>query len=221
MRELDKEVIEILADENQLESFIERHEAFILAKASRGAGRYITKSDDEWMIALDAFYKAIRKYDYSKGSFISFAELTIQRSMIDYYRSQKKFNNETPVDILDEQSSSENNSDDIRSEIQIISQVLHSYGFSFMDLVDASPKAKKTKKSCLLAVAYIVDQPILYLEMGKTKQLPIKQLVKKFSIPRKTFERHRKYIIAVVEILHGDYPCLAEYFKHMGKEVRR
>jgi RNA polymerase sigma factor len=34
-------------------------------------------------------------------------------------------------------------------------------------------------------------------------------------------ERHRKYIIAAIEILAGDYPCLAEYMKPQREEQDR
>ena len=52
-------------DEPFLERFIEAHEAFVLRCASRHAGFAVTRSDDEYSVALLAFYEAIKGYDLS------------------------------------------------------------------------------------------------------------------------------------------------------------
>jgi RNA polymerase sigma factor len=41
----------------------------------------------------------------------------------------------------------------------------------------------------------------------------MKELVSATGISRKILDRHRRYIIAAVEILSGDYPLLAEYMQ--------
>ena len=57
--------------------------------------------------------------------------------------------------------------------------------------------------------------------MRDSKQLPIKIIEKNTDIPRKILERYRKYLIAVAEILSGDYPYLSEYLSYIKKEVIR
>ena len=52
-------------DEPFLERFIEAHEASVLRCASRHAGFAVTRSDDEYSVALLAFYEAIKGYDLS------------------------------------------------------------------------------------------------------------------------------------------------------------
>jgi len=51
-----------------------------------------------------------------------------------------------------------------------------------------------------------------------TRQLPIKILQKNTDLPRKLLERHRKYIIAAMLILSGEYPLLAEYLPFFRKD---
>ncbi len=46
--------------------------------------------DEELSIALMAFNEAIDGYDTSKGSFLSFAKLVINRRLIDYLRKKTK-----------------------------------------------------------------------------------------------------------------------------------
>ena len=47
----------------------------------------------------------------------------------------------------------------------------------------------------------------------------MKELEKLSRIPRKILDRHRKYLIAAVEILHGEYPLLAEYMSYIRKAM--
>ena len=190
-----------------------------MKSASKTAKCYVTKNDDEWSIALAAFSQAVKKYDYTRGSFISFAELIIQRSLIDYYRVQGKFNAEIQVDKIEEDAIVKTDDSNLKLEIQAITQVLKHYGFSFMDLADCSPKAQKTKTACARAVSYLVKHPVLMNEMKDSKLLPIKILEKNSMVPQKILERHRKYIIAAAEILHGDYPHLSDYLRYIRGEA--
>ena len=109
----------------------------------------------------------------------------------------------------------------LKLEIEAASQILSTYGFSFYDLAGCSPKAEKTKKACAKAVAYIIRNPLIASEMMSTKLLPVKLIEKNSNIPRKIIERHRKYIIAAVEIMTGDYPFLAEYMRFIREELDR
>lgn len=220
MREIDKMVIEAADDAQKLSALIDRNETFILRSAAKTARRYVSKSDDEWSIALSAFYEAVKKYSYDRGSFIAFAELLINRNLIDYFRAQNKYYNEKQVESIDDKFYSDDDENSLKLEIDDISQVIKVYGFTFMDLVECSPKAAKTKYACGKATAYLLKNPLLINEMRKTRQLPLKIIEKKEKIPRKLLERHRKYIIAAVEILHGDYPYLAEYLSFIRGELK-
>ena len=84
-------------DEPFLERFIEAHEAFVLRCASRHAGFAVTRSDDEYSVALLAFYEAIKGYDPESGPFGAYASLVIGRRLADHYRSQHRFDVETPL----------------------------------------------------------------------------------------------------------------------------
>ena len=77
-------------DEPFLERFIEAHEAFVLRCASRHAGFAVTRSDDEYSVALLAFYEAIKGYDPASGPFGAYASLVIGRRLADHYRSQHR-----------------------------------------------------------------------------------------------------------------------------------
>lgn len=223
MREIDSVAVRAKENKQTLETFIHDHEHFILRSASKVTHRYITKSDDEWSIALIAFTQAVDDYELNKGSFLTFAKLVIKRRLIDYFRSQGKFQKEISVDsntfdgelgddedkdlsiklavtekVYDLESNDVKNS--CKYEIETVSKIFASYNFTFYDLSLCSPKSKKTKKACAKVINFILDNPVLINELRSTKQLAIKLIEKNTKVPRKTIERHRKYIILAVEI---------------------
>ncbi|MEG1027821.1 MAG: RNA polymerase subunit sigma, partial [Oscillospiraceae bacterium] len=76
-------------------------------------------------------------------------------------------------------------------------------------------KSEKTKSRCAKAIKFLLNDTFLIKRMRKTHTLPIKNIEINSDVPRKVLERHRKYIIAAVEIISGDYPCLAEYLRYI------
>jgi len=233
LRDIDDLVIKAQWDNSILEDFIKQNEFYILKCASKTTHRYISKSDDEWSIALMAFHQAILDYSIDRGSFYPFSELVIKRRLYDYLKGQGRYAHEISVDpyVFDTDSEedtedvsikiataeqvSKSDSGDIKLEIEAVNQQFALYGFSFFDLATCSPKAKKTKVSCAKAVNYILQNPIMITNMQDSKQLPIKIIEKNVGIPRKILDRHRKYIIAAVEILSGEYPKLSEYLRYI------
>lgn len=237
MRELDNMAIEAKTDQTKFNRLILEHEFFILKSASGITNRYITKSDDEWSIALLAFSQAVQNYRLDKGAFMSFAKLVIHRRLIDYCRNQAKHSFEisvnpivfdTQIDEVDEDIAvqaavaervSQKQSDSLKLEIESANEAFSQYGFSFFDLADCSPKAEKTKSACAKAVVYLLRNPILICELRSSKQLPLKIIEKNTKVPRKILERHRKYIIAAVEIFQGEYLCLTDYMRCITEEL--
>jgi RNA polymerase sigma factor len=235
MRDLDINIIRARQDAACYEDLLIKMEPYILRITSRLTGRFVTKSDDEWSVSLSAFHEAVQCYSYEKGSFIPFAETVIKRRLYDHIRRKTRNACETPVnpayfgnDGEEETSSSirmqimekitTSRDEDARWEIQALSSVLQDYGFSFFELVSVSPKAEKTKEACAKVISFILNHPALLKGMRKSKTIPTKIILEGLHLPRKVLERHRKYIIAAVEILDGSYPILSEYLKYI-KEV--
>lgn len=235
MGELDKLVVDAATDEQKFEQLVTKYQSFIMKCASKYSGKYITVSDDEWSVALLAFSEAVHSYKLDKGNFIKFSELVIQRRIMDNYKANKKFRVHvlSAADLRIDDDDDEDNdrlfaaqdyfftkhNESLKDEIDAISQVFRKYGFSFFDLAKVSPKAEKTKIACGKAVAYIYKNIDILNDLKNTRQLPIKKIEKNLSIPRKILDRHRKYIIAAVEILSGEYPYLSEYMWPIRKEL--
>ena len=160
-------------DEALREDLIRQYEQQILQTASRASYRYISRSDDEWSVALCAFSDAVDRYEREKGEFLPFAKLLIRRALIDYHRSMASHLTEISVSpfVLDgtedaeetteeeksvyltvlEQSKTDVNRD-LQDEIAAVNETLGNYGIRFFDLVSCSPQQEKTKQECAAAV---------------------------------------------------------------------
>ncbi|MDF2486318.1 MAG: polymerase, sigma 28 subunit, FliA/WhiG subfamily [Herbinix sp.] len=236
MRELDTLALEAKENPDKLDSLIRQLEHYILKCASRTCHRFITRSDDEWSIALMAFTQAVDNYNLDKGSFLSFVDLVIKRRLIDYIKGQAKYSSEVSIDPIlfdtepDEESEDASlrmavaeqvvklDSGDLKLEIETANMTFSAYGFSFFELSECSPHAAKTKKSCAIVINYMLQHDLLLSDLRSTRQLPLKIIENNTHVPRKIMERHRKYIIAAIEILSGEYPYLADYLRYIREE---
>lgn len=226
--------------ETAREDFIRQQESLILKTASRASYRYITKSDDEWSVALSAFSDAIDRYDLSRGDFLPFAQMLMKRALIDYHRSESSHLTEisTSPFVLEGLDDAEDESDldrsvylavadqssaiadrSLQDEIIAANEMLLRYGFRFFDLTECSPQQDKTKQECAKAVRYVLSQPDLLHELEKSKKIPVRAIANGSGISKKTLDRYRKYIIMAILILNEDFPQLSEYLKFVRKEA--
>ena len=196
----------------------------------------MTKSDDEWSIALCAFSHAIDTYQLEKGSFLTYAEVVIRRDLIDAHRADGRrafelivspdaFEGETEESVLNPvldsmiDLSMRANDRTLQDEILAANEVLRQYGFGFYDLTSCSPGQNRTRKVCARAADAVLASAPQLSQLTRTQQLPLKQLVERDGIPKKILERYRKYIIAMIVIRAGDYPALQGYLSGGRGEV--
>ena len=214
---VDPELIrEAGENEEAFEKLLAACRNHIRFRVYRTTHRIIEEDDDEWSVAVLAFWEAVKSFDGSKGTFLHFADTVISRRIIDQIRQNTRYSAEVPVDpdeALASVSSEDTVEDEREFEIAALSEEIRKYGISFEDLVTCSPKSRKTKRACEDAVHALMKDSRLLDILVKTRELPIKNIAEISGVSRKTIERHRKYIIAAAEILTGDYPELAEYMR--------
>jgi RNA polymerase sigma factor len=221
-------------DQSLLNELIEAYKPFIAKTVSSVCRRYIYETDDEFSIGLIAFNEAIDKYSPKRGSsLLSFSEVVIKRRVIDYIRKQTK-NQHISIDITNELQEDESpgaaivnelsleefdkkNDEQLRKEeILQFQNLLVSFGLSFSDLVENSPKHADARLNAILTAKTLVEHDELKTILLEKKRLPINQLVELVNVSRKTIERNRKYIIAIALILTNDYVYLKDYLKGVG-----
>jgi RNA polymerase sigma factor len=227
--EIDRLAIRAATDERAREQFIQSQERVILKIASRAAHRFVTKSDDEWSVALYAFSRAVDTFRADKGPFLAYADAVIRRSLIDEFRKQTRHSQEIAVpphafdgsgdeaETTDVQYAVVRNSiraadAGLKDEIAALATACKAFGFGFSDLMKVSPRQDKTRNACACAVRFLLSGPDRIDRLYRTHQLPTQALADEAGVSKKILDRYRKYIITATIVLTGDYPELKEYF---------
>ncbi|MCF8565201.1 RNA polymerase sigma factor SigI [Alicyclobacillus tolerans] len=218
-------------DDRARNELIQSYVPFILRIASQASRRYIDRDrDDEFSVAMLAMNEAIDRFDDSrKMNFLGFAETIIRRRLIDYFRSQKSQSRHVPwteFDVTDDEDNvinyvevkssiqaHENMLEQQQRQMEILEYktILEEFGLSFEDLVDLSPKHADARENAIAVARVVVEDDVMRAYVFERKSLPLKQLEQKVGVSRKTMERQRKYILAIVLLLCGDFQCLKEY----------
>lgn len=221
--ETAEKVMRAQADSAALEVFIQENLPFIYSCASQSAGRFVDESDDVFSVALSAFHDAVTSYKKSKGQFHTFAKTCIRNRISDYYRVQSRHKHAVPFSSLTAQ---DDNGEEIpfeaedknagisetTLELYSLKAELEPFGISFFELPKSAPKSKKTRSACIQIVRYIVSKKELLSFVYEKKSLPVKQILEHLKVSKKVLERHRKYLIMGVLIIHGNYEILSGYF---------
>ncbi|AUJ25676.1 MULTISPECIES: RNA polymerase sigma-I factor [Virgibacillus] len=209
---------------------LKTYQPFVAKCVSEVCKRYIDiANDDEFSIGLWAFNEAIKSYNRERGSsFLGFAKLVIKRKVIDYIRYTQKnptvlsldeiydadlLENPTEILAVKKQYQLAQDSWHRKQEILDFKEKLKVYKLSLAELTEVAPKHRDARESAIhTAKVLYEDKPLRDYVLAKRK-LPIKQLVKKVDISKKTIERNRKYILAVFIVLTEDYLYLKDYLK--------
>ncbi|NLL07008.1 MAG: RNA polymerase sigma-I factor [Clostridiaceae bacterium] len=206
--------------------FIDDYKPFILKCVSQLVGeKNNLAQSDEYSIALIAFNEAIECYDSNKKTmFISFSKQVIKRRLIDYLRTTKKNNITLPFSYFNDNETSsfeetylyDSSPDystefDTKEEIKNLELKICEYKMTIEDLIDCSPKHRDTRILCLNVAKIITENDSLYQMFMKRKVLPYKELSKYVKQCRRTLEKNRKFIIAMVFVLKSDLDILKRY----------
>jgi RNA polymerase sigma factor len=91
--------------------------------------------------------------------------------------------------------------------------LLKPYGLSFQELVKVSPSHEDSRQTAIQIAQIIVETDEFYEMLLTKKRLPMKELEELVNVSRKTIERHRKYIVAIVILLKSDLHYIKDYLK--------
>ena len=185
---------------------------FIKSETSKILGRYLNDSDDELSIAMIAFHEAILAYDRNKGSFLRYVSLVMSSRIKDYHRKEYRHSTvisydeaidddgNTILDTIGKEDEHNITREATREEIEELSRVLKEYNLSFLDIADNCPKQERTLNACASVINYCDNKPELLNKLIEAKRLPISEILKGVKVDRKTLERHRKYLMAMLII---------------------
>jgi RNA polymerase sigma factor len=215
---IENDIDKAKKDMEKRNELLMQYKPFMIKVTSKVCKQYIDVSRDEYSIALEAFNEAIETYHKDHGShFLSFAEMVIRRRVIDYIRKetrqtrdifleQEKAEDEEQPESYAQVSASlsqftvEQENERRKEDIVEYKKHLSKFDISFTDLIYSCPKHIDARDNAKrIARLLAADQRFVDYLLQK-KQLPMKDLLKFVKCSRKTIERNRKYIIAMVLI---------------------
>lgn len=218
-RPIDQVLKEVQQKGNVVERnmLIERYRPFILRTVSHVCKRQIEWNHDMSSIGLIAFNEAIDRYDETMGkSFDNFAFMLIRNRLVDEFRRQGKIMRAESIvydDIRDEFEQTvmevassmeayerEQTSFELAQELLLYDETLQEYGVSLEELEERCPKHRDTRKQFIQIAKHFSEHKDWIDILHKTKRLPMKEMLDFFKVSRKTLERNRKYLIALVLI---------------------
>lgn len=180
--------------------------------------------DDELSIAMIAFHEAIGGYAKHRGSFLKYASMLIRSRLIDYARKERRHRQTVSLDapaageesaslgetLPEERDHPEESAhrQATRQEIEELSRQMESFGVSLSDVADNCPKQQRTLQACRKALAYARENSWLLEELVHGKKLPLAKLSDGSGVERKTLERHRKYLVALLLIYTNGYEII-------------
>jgi RNA polymerase sigma factor len=217
-------------NEDLRNDFIQQYRPFIKKVASKVCKRYINDSMDEYSIGLLAFNEAIDQYTDDQGAkFLTFANMVIQRRIIDHIRKEERQNRNIYLDRDDneeedrgeesyaekkaalDQYDQEKQAEIRLQEIEEYRNLLEEFKISFATLSKECPKHVDARENAINIAKMVAKSEVFTKYLLERKQLPIKDLLEHVDCSRKTIERNRKYIIAIALIYIGKFTALASY----------
>lgn len=223
-------------DAQAADALVREYFPYIKSETARFLKRMpIEGKDDELSVAMFAFHEAAMAYIQKKGSFLKFAAMVIRNRLIDYRRKEKRH---IGMLSLDQRTNDEGKSrtllekidaghDEIacrharnaaKQEILDFSRQLSQYGLRLTDVADNCPKQTRTLKACHQVLAYARKEPLLLDQFVASGKLPLSALAEGTGVEKKTLERHRKYLVALLLAYTNGYEIIRGHLSQITSE---
>ena len=239
--EIVEKVYAAKTDPQAADVLIQQYLGFIRNEVARTVYRTENGGEDEESIAMLAFYEAVLSYQKSRGAFLAYAARAIRSRLIDHYRKERKHRKIISLDApFQEEENSGSLADTLsdhkdhaadqahreasQAEIREFGKVLETFGISFSDVADNCPRQKRTLAACIRVLEYAKTQPHLLDQLLHSKKLPASELAAGSGTDRKTMERHRKYLVAILLAFTNGYEIIRGHLCRLndrnGKEEK-
>ena len=234
-RELISRVYQAKKDSQTADRLIADYMPFIRSETAKFLKRTPEPDDDELSIAMFAFYEAIGSYAETRGAFLPFAALQIKNRLIDNYRKERRNSGQISLDAPDEDQNTLLDTvpdshdayeeseirEATRAEIAELSAQMLDFGVSMHDVAENSPRQARTLASCQKAIAFARSRPDILADFLRTKRVPLGKLAKGAGVERKSLERHRNYLVAVLLICTNGYEILRGHIMQVLRGGRK
>lgn len=223
-------------DNSAADQLLYQYMPFIKSEANKFLHKIPPSGQDDGIsVAMCAFHEAVLAYDQGKGAFLPFAATSIKHRMIDFSRREKRHAGNLSLDTEGEDErplleTLDGGHDNIsehgercaaKAEISEFSKTLSEYGLTLSDVADNCPKQDRTFKACQAALDAARRNPQLFDALISTKKLPIARLCEYSDVERKTLERHRRYLMAIMLAYTNGFEIIRNHLNQVYLVKRR
>ena len=213
------------------DQLVSQYLPFIRTQTAKFLKRIPAQNDDALAIAMFAFHEAAVAYEERRGAFLPFAARVIKNRLIDFSRREQRHHH---VVSLDQQDAEQNKQPLIerldlgkdettehteraatKEEIIKFSKELTTYGLTLEEVADNCPKQQRTRKACHLTLAFAKEHTELLEILTETRRLPLSQLSTGAGVERKTLERHRKYMVAILLAYTNGFELIRNHLRQI------
>ena len=212
--EIVRSVAAAQKDAQAADALVRQYLPFIKAETAKFLKRIpVEGQDDELGIAMFAFHEAAMAYQSGRGSFLKLAAAAIRNRLIDYQRMEQRHAGHISLDqTVDGDAEGrtlletiDTGHDEIvhrqelgaaQEEIMQFARELAQYGLRLTDIAENCPKQERTLAAC---------HRVLSAESG---------------VDRKTMERHRKYLVALLLAFTNGFEIIRGHLRQMARPVK-
>lgn len=231
-----RQVQKAQSDSRATDQLIRQYLPFIKSETARFLKHPPDENQDELNIAMFAFYESILSYRTEKGAFFTLASTAIRNRLIDYARKEQRHKSLLSLDLPSAQDDSRSLGEQLpdrsdkmnevlqitaaRTEIEEFSHQLESFGLTLSDIADNCPRQERTMDACMKVLDYAKSHPQLLVQMIHSKKLPLAQLAAGSGTERKTLERHRKYLVAILLAYTNGFEIIRGHLQFMKRKEK-
>ena len=107
-----------------------------------------------------------------------------------------------------------------QEEIMAFAQELGQYGLKLTDIDENCPKQERTLSACHRVLSCAREHPAFLARLTATGKLPIAALSAESGVERKTMERHRKYLVALLLAFTNGFEIIRGHLRQMAHPVK-
>ena len=82
-------------------------------------------------------------------------------------------------------------------------------------MADSCPRQERTLDACLKVLDYAKSHPEVLNQMVRSGKLPLRQLSHGAGVEKKTLERHRKYLVAILLAFTNGFEIIREHLSQL------
>ena len=204
-----------------LDSLVEQYMALIIRTASTVTGRYIcVENDDAFSIALQAFAEAVERFSPERGAFPGFAALVMKSRLLSYLQSEARQHADVSLEAMEENGQDlaqpQDDSLELRSEIQTFVGELALFDLSLEQLVNKAPKHADTRVRAIGVAEQSSRDDAIVSQTYRKRKLPVRAVAQLCQVSDKIVKGSKTFILATMLIFIKKLPSLITWIKETG-----